>query len=101
MEPYHSQTLKNALRLPALSWRLTFFGGHSQQVKAGWHIGTERHLAFELIQILAGSERVHLAQDAFVLTTGDILIIPPNLDHDITCLQDMSYFNFHFGLDDQ
>ena len=68
MEPYHSQTLKNALRLPALSWRLTFFGGHSQQVKAGWHIGTERHLAFELIQILAGSERVHLAQDAFVLT---------------------------------
>ena len=49
MEPYHSQTLKNALRLPALSWRLTFFGGHSQQVKAGWHIGTERHLAFELI----------------------------------------------------
>lgn len=101
MEPYHSQTLKNALRLPALSWRLTFFGGHSQQVKAGWHIGTERHLAFELIQILAGTERVHLAQDAFVLTTGDILIIPPNLDHDITCLQDMSYFNFHFGLDDQ
>ena len=32
MEPYHSKTLKNALRLPALSWRLTFFGGHSQQV---------------------------------------------------------------------
>lgn len=101
MEPYHSPILKNAVRLPALNWKLTFFGGHSQRVKKGWHIGTERHLAFELIQVLSGVEQVHLAQNAFVLTTGDILVIPPNLDHDITCLADMSYFNFHFGLDDQ
>lgn len=101
MEPYHSPILKNAVRLPALNWKLTFFGGHSQQVKKGWHIGSERHLAFELIQVLSGAEQAHLAQNAFVLTTGDILVIPPNLEHDITCLDDMSYFNFHFGLDDQ
>ena len=29
-----------------------------------------------------------------------ILIIPPNLAHDITCVEEMDYFNFHFDLDD-
>lgn len=101
MKPYHSKILKNAIRLPALNWNLSFFGGHYQQVKQGWHIGTERHLAFELIYILTGVEKVHLAENAIVLTAGDILVIPPNLKHDITCLVDMSYFNFHFTLDDQ
>ena len=101
MEPYHSKLLRNALRLPALNWKLTFFGGHSQQVHRGWHIGRERHLAFELIQVLDGSEQVHLAESKFALTTGDILVIPPNLEHDITCLADLTYFNFHFSLDDQ
>lgn len=101
MKPYQSPILRNAIRLPALNWKLNFFGGHFQQVKKGWHIGTERHLAFELIQVLSGTEQVHLAQNAFILMTGDILIIPPNMKHDITCLRDMSYFNFHFGLDNQ
>lgn len=101
MKPYRSEILRNAIRLPALNWQLSFFGGHSQRVKKGWHIGAERHLAFELIQVLSGAEQVHLEQSKLILTTGDILIIPPNLEHDITCLSNMSYFNFHFSLDDQ
>lgn len=101
MKPYQSAILRNAIRLPALNWRLSFFGGHYQRVSAGWHIGTERHLAFELIQVLTGTERVHLAQHVFTLNAGDIFIIPPNLEHDITCLKEMRYFNFHFSLDDQ
>lgn len=100
MQPYHEKNLQNAIRLPALNWNLAFFGGHFQQVKRGWHIDPERHLAFELIHIISGSERVRLNQHAYVLSAGDILIIPPNLRHDITCLQDMAYFNFHFNLDD-
>lgn len=101
MKPYQSEILCNAIRLPALNWQLSFFGGHCQQVKAGWHIGTERHLAFELIQVLSGAEQVNLAQHVFILNAGDILIIPPNLEHNITCLKEMDYFNFHFSLDDQ
>lgn len=99
MQKYQSKILHNAIRLPAINWNLTFFGGHSQHVHAGWHIGTEQHLAFEVIQVLKGQERVHLRQKSYLLTTGDILIIPPNLAHDITCQEEMDYFNFHFDLD--
>lgn len=101
MKHYQSNILKSALRLPAINWNLTFFGGHSQHVKAGWHIGLEKHLAFEMIQIISGSEKVFLSKSSFLLSDGDILIIPPNLEHSITCLKDMEYFNFHFDLDSQ
>ena len=98
MQKYQSKILQNAIRLPAINWNLSFFGGHYQHVNAGWHVGTEQHLAFEVIQILSGHERVNLHRKSYLLTAGDILIIPPNLAHDITCVEEMDYFNFHFDL---
>lgn len=100
MEPYHSPLLKSAIRLPSLNWNLSFFGGHLQQVNPGWQIDQERHLAFEIIQILSGQEAVKLPHQSISLTTGDILILPPNTPHEVTCLKPMEYFNFHFDLDD-
>lgn len=100
MQKYQSKILQNAIRLPAINWNLSFFGGHFQHVNTGWHVGIEQHLAFEVIQILSGQERVNLHRKSYLLTAGDILIIPPNLAHDITCVEEMDYFNFHFDLDD-
>ena len=100
MQKYQSKILQDAIRLPAINWNLSFFGGHFQHVNAGWHVGIEQHLAFEVIQILSGQERVNLHRKSYLLTAGDILIIPPNLAHDITCVEEMDYFNFHFDLDD-
>lgn len=52
MQKYQSKILQDAIRLPAINWNLSFFGGHFQHVNAGWHVGIEQHLAFEVIQIL-------------------------------------------------
>lgn len=41
MQKYQSKILQNAIRLPAINWNLSFFGGHFQHVNTGWHVGIE------------------------------------------------------------
>ena len=91
MQKYQSKILQNAIRLPAINWNLSFFGCHFQHVNTGWHVGIEQHLAFEVIQILSGQERVNLHRKSYLLTAGDILIIPPNLAHDITSTRPLTW----------
>lgn len=70
MQKYQSKILQNAIRLPAINWNLSSFGGHFQHVNAGWHVGIEQHLAFEVIQILSGQERVNLHRKSYLLNDG-------------------------------
>lgn len=62
MQKYQSKILQDAIRLPAINWNLSFFGGHFQHVNAGWHVGIEQHLAFEVIQILRPRTRQPASQ---------------------------------------
>lgn len=73
-----------------------------QQVKKGWSVPLESHLAFELILIIKGSQFTVMENLKYHLSEGDILLIPPGFKHVNQCLDDrgLTYFIAHFNVDD-
>lgn len=92
--------LKNAHRLPVLDWNLNFFGGHSQKVDDNWVVPLNKHQAFELIFVLSGREIVNFEHDSYVLNSGDFVLIPPGFIHTVAAVKNLTYFCFHFDIDD-
>lgn len=92
--------LKNARRLPVLDWNLTFFGAHEQKVAVDWQVPIEKHYAFECIFIVEGHESVQIQNHTYRLNQGDFFLIPPEFLHKVWAGQDLTYFCFHFDIDD-
>ncbi|AYM01753.1 AraC family transcriptional regulator [Levilactobacillus yiduensis] len=92
--------LKNAKRLPVLDWNLTFFGAHEQQVTDDWAVPIEKHYAFECIYVLAGTEFLDIYGKTYDLKPGDFALIPPEVLHRVWAGHALTYFCFHFDLDD-
>ncbi|RMW42371.1 AraC family transcriptional regulator [Lactiplantibacillus pentosus] len=92
--------LKNAHRLPVLDWNLNFFGGHYQQVANDWSVPKDKHQAFELIFILHGQECLTIEQETYRLNQGDFVLIPPGFRHTAKAIAHLTYFCFHFDLDE-
>ncbi|KGB50660.1 hypothetical protein LH61_03860 [Leuconostoc mesenteroides P45] len=101
MKSFEKKELQGSIRLPALDWNISFFGGHQQDIKSGWHYPSERHLAFEVFYIVEGAINVTAFDNTIRLESGDIMVLYPNVWHETTSLIDTTYFNFHFNLDDE
>ena len=91
--------LKNAKRLPVIDWNLSFFGAHEQTVDAKWIVPVEKHYAFECIFILHGSEFIEIGNEQYLLNKGDFFIIPPEFSHQVWAGSSLTYFCFHFDID--
>ena len=95
-----TKLLKDAQRLPAFNWNYTFFGSHLQKVKQGWYYPQESHAAFEIIYVLEGIEQIEFTTLSYQLKAGDFTVIAPNTSHRCKAIEDLTYFVFHFDLDD-
>lgn len=92
--------LKNAKRLPVIDWNLTFFGAHEQKVANNWTVPIEKHYAFECIYIIKGIENIQIQHRDYELHQGDFFLIPPEFIHKMSAGKDLTYFCFHFDIDD-
>lgn len=92
--------LKNAKRLPVIDWNLTFFGAHEQTVADDWFVPLEKHYAFECIYVISGTERISLQNNDYLMEKGDFCLIPPEFVHYAAADHDLTYFCFHFDIDD-
>lgn len=92
--------MKDARRLPVLDWNLTFFGAHEQKVTEDWRVPVEKHYAFECIFIVEGHESIHIQGHTYHLNQGDFFLIPPEFLHEVWAGNDLTYFCFHFDIDD-
>lgn len=101
MKSFKKKELQGSIRLPALDWNISFFGGHQQNIQSGWHYPLERHLAFEIFYVIKGSIVVTAFDNKIRLEAGDIMVLCPNVWHETSSLANTTYFNFHFNLDDE
>ena len=92
--------LKNAKRLPVIDWNLTFFGAHEQTVSSNWIVPVEKHYAFECIYVISGTEYIKIQHHDYKLTEGDFFLIPPEFAHQMWAGNQLTYFCFHFDIDD-
>ncbi|MEE6678464.1 AraC family transcriptional regulator [Limosilactobacillus fermentum] len=92
--------LKNAKKIPALDWNITFFGSHEQAVDDNWIVPFEKHYAFECIYVLEGQELAKVYDNTYTLQTGDFLLVPPEFSHQVWSDHNLKYFCFHFDIDD-
>lgn len=95
-----TELLKNAKRLPAFNWNYTFFGSHLQTVNKGWNYPKETHTAFEVIYVLKGVEEIEYDTISYSINAGEFTVIVPNTAHRCKAAEDLTYFTFHFDLDD-
>ncbi|SYW12777.1 Transcriptional regulator, AraC family [Oenococcus oeni] len=92
--------LNNIKKLPAINWNISFFGGHTQNVKKNWEYPREKHVAFELIYVINGKELIRYDHYKYILNEGDFIIISPGNYHFLRAIDDLNYFCFHFDLDE-
>lgn len=92
--------LKNAKKIPALDWNLTFFGAHEQSVPDDWIVPVEKHYAFECIYVLEGKEFIKIYGNEYCLNPGDFFLVPPEFLHQVWAGKHLKYFCFHFDIDD-
>lgn len=95
-----NQLLQSATKLPVIDWTFTFFGGHIQTVKNNWQYPEECHAAYEIIYVLNGIEQITCFNNDYLLTAGEFAIISPGTYHTVTAINDLTYFCFHFDLDE-
>lgn len=89
-------------RLPLINTQFTLFGGHLETVPPGWHWKPEAHLAFELMYVMAGTQRTTSEIGELVTHAGEFIVIPAGIHHNnfVVGEQDLTYFAIHFNLDD-
>lgn len=95
-----SHLLKNAKLLPIINWSYNFFGAHLQSVQKNWEYPQERHTAFEMIYVLSGTEQIDCDPYSYTLNKGDFAIITPGTFHRVQAISELTYFCFHFDLDE-
>lgn len=95
-----SGLLKNAIKLPNINWNFVMLGGHLQTVKKGWTYPKESHLIYELIYVLQGREKIQWSDYCTTLESGEFVIISPSMDHVVSAVEDLTYFCFHFDIND-
>lgn len=95
-----TKLLKNARRLPVINWNYTFFGAHLQHVGPNWSYPREKHAAFEMIYVLDGIEGIDYGAYSDQLKSGDFAIISPGTLHKVWNITNLTYFCFHFDLDE-
>ncbi|MGY5339916.1 helix-turn-helix domain-containing protein [Levilactobacillus spicheri] len=83
-----------------MDWNLTFFGAHEQAVADDWTVPIEKHFAFECIYVVTGTEHLRIQHHDYDLAQGDFFLIPPEFIHQAWAEHDLTYFCFHFDLDD-
>lgn len=92
--------LANAHRLPVLDWSLNFFGGHEQSVADNWAVPLNKHQAFELIYVLKGQEGLNLGEREILINAHEFVLIPPGFEHTCHSVEHLTYFCFHFDIDE-
>lgn len=87
---------------PLINTQFTLFGGHKETVVPGWHWKPEAHLAFELMYIIAGTQKTISELGDMLVHAGEFIIIPYGTRHNNFVYGDksMTYFAVHFNLDD-
>ena len=94
--------LQKLVRLPDVDANIKSFGGHKQQVPSGWTAEKESHFAFEIMMIISGSQETKFQSMTRTFVAGDIILIPPGIEHENTCVSQagLEYFCIHFDIDD-
>lgn len=89
-------------RLPLINTQFTLFGGHKETVQPGWHWKPEAHLAFELMYIIAGTQRTESEIGELVVHAGEFIIIPYGIRHNNFAIGEtpLTYFAVHFNLEE-
>lgn len=95
-----TKLLGHARRLPIINWNYTFFGAHLQNVGSNWDYPQERHAAFEMIYVVNGVEGIDCGAYSYTLDKGDFAIISPGTLHHVWAINNLTYFCFHFDLDE-
>lgn len=95
-----TKLLEHAQRLPVINWNYTFFGAHLQKVNNDWSYPREKHAAFEMIYVLSGTEGIDYGSYSERLRPGDFAIITPGIYHRVWNIDNLTYFCFHFDLDE-
>lgn len=95
-----SDLLKNAIKLPNINWNFVMLGGHVQSVKKGWRYPLERHLIYEMIYVVDGQERIQWDDYQTTISTGEFVIISPGMYHVVSAVQHLTYFCFHFDINE-
>ncbi|MEY2195600.1 helix-turn-helix domain-containing protein [Neobacillus sp. BF23-41] len=92
----------NAKRLPIIDWNIRFFGAHMQTVSKEWVVAKEFHHAFEILIVLEGKQETIIENQIYLLNSGDIMLIPPGVEHINRCISNnsMTYFCAHFDIDE-
>ncbi|WP_160723629.1 helix-turn-helix domain-containing protein [Bacillus sp. USDA818B3_A] len=92
----------NAIRLPFIDWNIRFFGAHMQTVSKEWSVAREFHHAFEILIVLEGEQETIIENETYSLNSGDIMLIPPGVEHINRCISNnnMTYFCAHFDIDE-
>lgn len=60
----------------------------------GAHVSRHHHPAEQFTCVMEGAIRLELAGRELVLRAGDMLVIPPNLDHEAWVLEDTVVWDF-------
>lgn len=104
MEKTYENTYEstNAMRLPIIDWNIRFFGAHMQTVSKEWSVAKEFHHAFEILVVLEGKQETTIENEIYLINSGDIMLIPPGVEHTNRCISNnsMTYFCAHFDIDE-
>ncbi len=92
--------LASAHRLPVLDWNLTFFGGHEQAVEDNWSVPLNKHQVFEIIYVLKGQEALGIGKNEIIINAKEFVLIPPGFAHTCNSVKNLTYFCFHFDIDE-
>ena len=98
----HTYNSAGSMRLPLIDWNIRFFGAHMQTVNLDWSVEKESHRAFEIIYVFEGSQETLIENEGYVINSGDIMLIPPGLEHINRSISfyPMTYFCAHFDIDE-
>lgn len=89
-------------KLPVVDTNIRFFGAHQQTVPAQWQYKAEIHHAFEIIYIIAGTQRTTINGHHYDLPANTLLLLPPGIRHQNAALgtAPLTYFCAHFDIDE-
>ncbi|WP_288530955.1 AraC family transcriptional regulator [uncultured Secundilactobacillus sp.] len=95
--------MKKYTPLPLIDTSIYLFGGHQRTVAGGWQFFEQKHQAFELMYILAGSQTTeikNISVDSY--GPGSAMIISPGTIHtnrNSSRTEPMTYICTHFNIE--
>ena len=95
-----SGLLEHAIKLPIINWNFVMLGGHLQKVSDNWLYPRERHLIYELIYVVSGIEKIEWDDFTTEINEGEFVIISPGMYHTVSAVKNLTYFCFHFDINE-